>query len=153
MSLDGNNVTETKLRTSGCIDHDGDGYGVGDPSCLSSVPDCNDYNASIWGTPGETLNLRFTSATTLAWDPPADPGAESSALLYDTLVLGSAGSFQSASCAESGDGPNTTATVAAVPSVGQAFFYLTRAQNACLQGVGSLGTDSAGVPRAGANCP
>jgi hypothetical protein len=153
MSLPGNNVTETKLRTSGCVDHDGDGYGNGDPACAILVPDCNDSNASIWGTPGETLNLRFTSDTTLIWDPPADPGAPTSALLYDTLVSGAPGNFLLADCLESHDGPNTTATDLAVPSVGQGFFYLTRAQNMCPQGVGSLGTDSAGVPRAGASCP
>ena len=33
------------------------------------------------------------------------------------------------------------------------FFYLTRAQNTCPQGVGSLGTDSSGNERQGTTCP
>ena len=154
MSLAGNNVTETKLRTAGCVDRDGDGYGeISDPSCLSLVLDCNDQSASAWGTPGETLNLRFTSGTTLVWDPPAAPGAPTAALLYDTLRSVSPGDFLSASCLESDDGPNTTATAGTLPSVGQVFFYLTRAQNACPQGVGTLGTNSSGAPHAGVDCP
>jgi hypothetical protein len=154
MSLAGNSVTETKLRTAGCVDRDGDGFGeLSDPSCLSLVLDCNDASAAAWDTPGETVDLQFTSDTTLVWDPPAAPGAPTSALLYDTLRSVSPGDFLSASCLESDDGPNTTATDGTIPSVGQAFFYLTRAQNACPQGVGTLGTNSSGAPRAGANCP
>jgi len=154
MSLAGNNVTETKLRTAGCVDRDGDGYGeLSDPSCLSLVLDCNDQSASAWGTPGETLNLRFTSGTTLAWDPPAAPGAPTPDLLYDTLRSVSPGDFLSAICLESDDGPNTTATDGTIPSVGQVLFYLTRAQNGCPQGVGTLGTNSSGAPRAGVDCP
>ena len=153
VSVSGNNVTETKLRTAGCLDSDGDGYGaLGDPSCLSPTPDCNDASASAWGTPGETLNLSFTSGTTLVWDPPVDPGAPTPALLYDTLRSVSPGDFLSASCLESDDGPNTTATDSTLPSVGQAFFYLTRAQSACPQGAGTLGNSSA-APRAGVDCP
>ncbi len=153
MSLAGNNVTETKLRTAGCVDRDGDGFGaLDDPSCPSLVLDCDDESASAWGTPGETLNLRFTSGTTLVWDPPAALGAPAAALRYDTLRSGSAGDFLSASCLESDDGPNTTATDGTIPSVGQAFFYLTRAQSACLVGVGTLGTNSSGAPRAAVDC-
>ena len=37
MSLAGNNVTQTKLRTGGCIDGDGDGYETGDPSCVGPL--------------------------------------------------------------------------------------------------------------------
>jgi hypothetical protein len=154
MSLAGNNVTETKFRTAGCVDGDGDGFGaLDDPSCPSLVLDCDDQSASAWGTPGETLNLRFTSGTTLDWEPPADPGAPAPDLLYDTLRSGSPDDFLSAICLESDDGPNTTATDGTIPSVGQVLFYLTRAQNACPQGAGSLGTNSSGAPRAGVDCP
>ena len=153
-SLPGNNVTETKLRTAACVDRDGDGYGaVGDPSCASLVPDCNDQSATAWGTPGETRSLRFISKTALTWDPPSDPGAPTSALLYDVLRSSSASDFLVALCLETDDGPNTSATDGSVPSSGQAFFYLTRAQDTCAQGVGTLGTSSTGVPRLGANCP
>jgi hypothetical protein len=148
-------VTETKLRTAGCIDRDGDGYGdLADPSCPSPTADCNDREATIWGTPGPTRNLRFTSVTKLEWEPPTESGAPTSALVYDTLRSGIASNFQAAAdCVESNDGPNTTATDLAVPSAGQVFYYLTRAKNTCPQGSGSLGTDSQGNPRTGRSCP
>ncbi len=154
MSLPGNNVTETKLRTAGCIDRDGDGYGDRpDPSCASLVPDCNLDNPSIWGTPGESVNLRFTSKTVLYWDVPLAPGALASGLSYDTLRSGIKSNFLVADCVESDDGPNTTATDVELPSSGQVFYYLNRAQNACAVGVGSLGTGSTGAVRVGVSCP
>jgi hypothetical protein len=81
------------------------------------------------------------------------PGAPTSALLYDTLRSVSPGDFLSATCLEFDDGPNTTATDGTIPSVGQVLYYLTRAQDACPQGAGTLGTNSSGAPRAGADCP
>ena len=151
MTLAGNGATETKLRTSGCLDRDGDGYGGSDdPSCLSLVSDCEDGDPTVWGTPGPVLRLRFTGKHELAWDLPAEPGG--SALLHDLLRSGIASDFLLAVCVES-DGPDRTATDAAVPAAGQVFFYLTRAQNACSQGAGALGTDSSGNPRAGRSCP
>ena len=153
MSLAGNNVTETKLRTSGCIDRDGDGFGdLGDASCLSLTRDCNDQDATIWGTPGEIRNVRFVTKVAQVWDPPLAPGALTSALVYDTLRATAASAFLSASCVETGDGPNTTASDP-LPSAGQAFFYLGRAKSACPQGVGSFGTDSEGAPRPARSCP
>jgi len=54
MSLTGNNVTETKFRTAGCVDGDGDGFGaLDDPSCPSLVLDCDDQSASAWVRPGD----------------------------------------------------------------------------------------------------
>jgi FG-GAP repeat protein/VCBS repeat protein len=156
MSLQGNSITETKFRTAGCVDRDGDGYGaMGDPSCLSLTPDCNDSSATAWGTPGETGNLHFTSSTDLSWNPPAAPGAATSALLYDTLRSPSAGDFLSPSvvCIESDNGPDTTATDSAVPALGQVFFYLNRAQDSCPSGQGPLGNGSSGTPRQGRTCP
>jgi len=154
MSLAGNTITETKFRTAGCLDQDGDGYGAqGDPSCLSLTADCNDQNAVAWATPGETANLTLASTTTLSWDMPSNPGAPASSLLYDTLRSGAAGDFLSATCVETHDGPNTTAVDVSVPAVGQVLYYLTRAQNSCAAGMGSLGTSSAGTPRVGVSCP
>jgi hypothetical protein len=153
ISLAGNSVTEMKLRTSGCVDRDGDGFGDGDPSCSSLVPDCKDADPAVWGTPGETANLRFTSKTVMSWNVPANPGALASALVYDTLRSSLASSFLSAVCVESDDGPNATATDGAAPPAGQLFFYLTRAQNTCAAGTGSLGSRSSGLPRAGGGCP
>jgi hypothetical protein len=155
VSLSGNSLTETKFRTAGCIDRDADGYGaLGDASCLSLVPDCSDSSAGAWDTPGETLSLGFTTGTTLAWSPPAS-GALASALVYDTLRSTVAGDFLSLStvCIESDNGPDTVATDATVPALGQVFFYLNRAQDACPVGQGSLGTSSSGAPRQGRTCP
>jgi len=154
VSFPGKNVTETKLRTAGCIDRDGDGYGDRpDPSCASLVPDCNLDNPTIWATPGESVNIRFTSKTVLYWDVPLDPGAIASALSYDMLRSGIKSNFLAADCVESDDGPNTTATDVELPSSGQAFYYLNRAQDSCPVGVGSLGNRSGGTERAGVSCP
>ena len=153
MSLAGNNVTETKLRTLGCIDRDGDGFGDSvDASCLSLAPDCDDHDATIWATPGEIRNVRFVTKVTQVWDPPLEPGALTSALVYDTLRATAPSNFLSAACAETSDGPNTAAGDP-IPSVGQSFFYLGRAKNACPQGIGSFGTDSHGAPRPARSCP
>ena len=153
MSLAGNNVTETKLRTPGCIDRDEDGFGdLGDASCLSLSRDCNDNDASIWGTPAEIRNVRFVTKVAQTWDPPLEPGALTSALVYDTLRAVAPSDFLSATCMETSDGPNTTAADL-LPGAGQRFFYLGRAKNACPQGIGSFGTDSQGVPRPARSCP
>jgi len=154
MWLAGSNVTEAKVRTAGCVDSDGDGYGdFGDPSCASLIADCNGADPNVWGTPGETLNLTFASPTSLTWGVPADPGALASSLVYDTLRSGAPGGFLGATCVESDDGPNTTAVDVAEPASRQLFFYLSRAQSSCPSGSGSLGSDSAGTPRTGAACP
>ena len=147
-------MTESKLRTAGCLDRDGDGYGaLSDASCLSAVPECNDGAAGYWGTPGPTINLRFTSKTTLFWDRPTSPGAVASVLVFDTIRSSVAGNFMLGVCVESDNGPNLTAADASTPSIGEVFYYLNRAQNACPAGVGSLGTNSSGTERAGVSCP
>ena len=100
------------------------------------------------------MNLSFLSKTMLNWAPPIDPGATLSTLVYDTLRSGLASNFQGvADCIESNDGSNTSATDLGTPSAGQVFFYLTRAENSCGLGTGSLGTNSQGVERAGRSCP
>jgi len=154
VSLPGAGPTETKLRTAGCVDRDGDGYGgLGDPSCLSLVPDCNDGDPGAWSDPGPTAGLAFLDRSTLSWSAPASPGAPASSLVYDTLRSGAPSNFLLADCIEAGDGPNTTASDASRPSAGRAYYYLTRARNSCPSGVGSLGTTSAGTERAGTACP
>jgi hypothetical protein len=50
---------------------------------------------------------------------------------------------------------NVTATQgsdAQIPAQGRPFFYLVRADSACAGGIGSLGADSDGTPRAGRSC-
>ena len=156
ISIQGGNITETKFRTPICIDLDSDGYGaVGDPYCQNPAPDCDDSSSGVWASPGEVLNLQFMTSTSLVWDPPASPGAPVSTLVYDLLRSTTPGNYMSlgTACLESDDGPGTSATDGAVPAVGQAYFYLVRAQNACPLGQGSLGTDSGGNPRVGRACP
>jgi hypothetical protein len=154
-SVPGNNVTETKLRTAGCVDSDGDGYGdrSWDPSCASLVADCDPHEDSLWATPGPTRNLRFTSLYALAWDPPTSPGGILAATRYDVLRSAVRDDFLVGICIETNDGPNMTSAVEDEPPAGSVFYYLTRARNGCPQGVGSLGTTSAGAERAGRSCP
>jgi hypothetical protein len=87
-SLQGDGITETKLRMSGCVDHDGDGYGAsGDASCLSGVADCNDADPSMWATPGPTTNLRFTSGKTmLGWNGDGHTAYGEGSACVDTIV-------------------------------------------------------------------
>ena len=98
-------------------------------------------------------DLTFANKTALLWAPPADPGGTT--LVYDTLRSGLASDFASPSvlCLESGDGSDTSAVDVAVPGTGGVFNYLVRARNACPDGVGTLGRNSAGIERPGRACP
>ncbi len=120
--------------------------------------DCDDSNGSVWGTPGEVVGLTVAQSGILNWNPPASLGGLGPSLLYDTIRTRIRSDFVSiplAACVESDDGPNTTATDPATPPVGQAFYYLIRAQNACpgALGNGSLGTTSSGATRTARDCP
>ncbi len=138
-----------------CFDADGDGFGSpGSPACPSGgAPDCDDADGSVWTVPGEVVNLTFgADKQTLSWDVPLAPGGSASVLAYDTLRSAVASDFTgSAVCIESDDGPNTAAVDPALPSPGEVFHYLVRAENAC--GAGSLGADSTGAERTGRACP
>jgi hypothetical protein len=119
--------------------------------------DCNDANGTIWATPGEVRSLvishnQVTSTSTLSWTAPSLPGATSD--LYDTLRSTTPSNFtSSATCVETNDGSNTSATDAmALPPLG-AFFYLVRAENSCPSGQGVLGKNTAGTPTPGRTCP
>ena len=116
--------------------------------------DCNDTNATIWGRPGEVLNLVFQSDTeTISWSPPLDFGGDSVA--YDTVRSSSGSDFVTlASCVES-DGSDSIAIDSPIPTIGGVFFYLIRAENACpgTEGQGSVGTDSNGTARSARACP
>jgi len=134
----------------GCIDipdPDGDGDGVGRGAC-----DCDDTNAQIWGRPGEVLNVRFASATSIVWDPPAGPGG--SQPRYDVIRSANPSDFvASGACIESDDFANTSAGDPATPVAGQAFFYVIRAENGCALGIGPLGLSTGGYQRAARSCP
>jgi hypothetical protein len=152
LSVGGNTITETKLRTAGCVDDDADGFGaLADPSCPSATVDCADRNALVWSLPGETRDLLFgPSKTTLLWSSPTEPGTLEP-LSYDTLRGNLPTAFLT--CVPSVNPLATTNVDAAVPSPGQMFSYLTRARNACPAGTGSVGTTSAGTPRVVSACP
>jgi len=141
-------------------DGDADGYGdslssaisCGQPAGYAPLPgDCASSNAALWAPPSEALNLRFSNATTLEWNAPAEPGAVS--ILYDTLRSGGPADFVGGGTCLAADSPLLSATDATVPTMGTALHYLVRSQNGCPSGSGPLGSSSAGVPRAGLNCP
>jgi hypothetical protein len=136
---------------SGTNEADGDADGFS--TCGG---DCNDANGAIWATPGEVRSLvmshnKTTSTSTLAWTAPLLPGATS--IVYDTLRSSTPSNFTSAVCVETNDGANTIATDATALTPGSAFYYLTRAENACPSGQGVLGRNSAGMPTPGRTCP
>jgi hypothetical protein len=130
-------------------DADGDG--------ALRTSDCDDANGAIWSAPGEVRSLVLSkppgsSLTTLSWTAPLQPGG--SAPAYDTLRSAVRSSFTTATvCVESSDATNTLSTDSAQPAPGSAYFYLVRAETACVPGAGSLGAGSNGVPRAGRTCP
>ena len=88
--------------------------------------------------------------TTLAWSPPASPGATS--LLYDVIRSDVPFDFVGlpAVCLEPDDA-DTVALDTDDPASGAVFYYLPRAENACPLGEGSLGTGT--LPRTGRSCP
>jgi len=135
----------------GCTDADGDLRYV--ESACAPVPDCDDGDDRIWRTPGEVPLLTFDDAQTLSWTEPLDPGGATSSLRYDTLRSADPADFVSAAtCVESNDGADRTATDTQRPDPGQVFYYLIRAENDCPSGSGSLGTGSQVTGRAGAEC-
>ncbi len=140
-----NGVTFVEIRK---WDEDQDG--------IVGPDDCDDANDQVWSAPGESQNLllthdKETGETTLMWDPPADLGATFG--LYDTIRSDSPSNFETdAVCVET-DGSDTTSIDTDSPDVGSSFYYLTRAENTCPLGQGSLGTDSNGMERNGLNCP
>ena len=115
--------------------------------------DCNDSDGQIWAAPGETQDLAFSmDGMTLSWSAPAEPGSFSVA--YDTLRSGAPGDFgASATCVESNDSSDTSSIDGSAPAAGAVSYYLSRAENTCPEGQGSLGARSDGTLRAGRTCP
>ncbi len=132
-----------------CTGFDGDGDGV---CTAEAVPDCDDGDPTRWAVPGEVLDLRFATDADLSWSPPTDPGATSVA--YDVIRSGSASDFVGAGvCIESDDDTDTLASDAQSPAASTVFFYLSRAENDCPAGMGTLGFTSSATERAGRVCP
>ena len=138
--------TDTGARYEIQISPDGDLDGF----CTT---DCNDADGQIWSAPAETQDLTFSMDTmTLNWTAPAEPG--SFAVAYDTLRSQAAGDFGAAAiCVESNDPSDTSSTDVTAPAGGVVFYYLTRAENTCPEGQGSLGARSDGTLRTGRTCP
>jgi len=131
-------------------DPDDDDDGVLDGS------DCAPLDDEAWQLPGAVDDLSLVHAgqtggtTTLAWGPPAAAGG--TLLHYDAIVSPQAGDFVgAASCVESDDGSDETATDSIPPPAGALRFFLIRAGNAC--GDGGLGSDWLGQPRNARDCP
>lgn len=150
------------LQQSWHPDADGDGFGnpgVAVVACAQPAghvldgSDCNDGALAVWATPSETGSLLFTDGTTLAWQPPAQPGAQS--VSYDVLRSTVAADFTGSICLATGIGGTTAQDPNAPVSADPLWSYLVRARNGCpgASGVGSLGSASNGSPRAGRSCP
>ena len=145
-------VTLTDLRQAPlpCGDDlDGDG--------VSNCDDCDTNDPSIWARPSAVTGLTFAlDATSISWLAPATPGgttvsfdlirSESPQLFFDRLGPMTA-------CVAS-DSPTLGASDAAIPGLGESFFYLARPDNACpSKTFGTVGSRSDGVPRTGRFCP
>jgi len=126
-----------------CGDYDNDG------ACPPD--DCDDEDSTVWAVPGEARDLVFAGdAQTLTWDVPMDVGSSLSPL-YDIIRSAAGDDFVvGGSCVESATSLNT-ATDAADPVPGEAYFYLIRAENAC--GHGCTGWQSGGTERSACDCP
>jgi hypothetical protein len=138
------------------IDVDTDGYGLcgsGDPvNPDGNDADRDDGNTDAWAVPGEVLDIVLSDKATLDWSPSSDLGGTS--VVYDTIRSEDPGDFVTAAvCVESDAGPDTTADVSPDPGAAIVYYFLTRAENTCPSGVGTLGTDSDSVDRSGRNCP
>jgi hypothetical protein len=141
-------------------DSDGDGFGNSGATTLAcSVPadfvanatDCSDADGSVWSTPTEALDLRWTDPATLVWSPPASPGADQ--IRYDVLRSPTPSNFNAAAVCAATDTPNATLTEPSVPSLQQTLYYLARAENNCPAGSGPLGSGTNGAARSGLACP
>jgi hypothetical protein len=133
---------------AGQLDTDSDSFG--------DVCDCGSGDPQIWSEPtparGLTLQLDVQGGTTnLEWIPPLAPGATS--VRYDLLRSTDPADFATASCLESDQTADTTATDAAIPGAGSLYSYLVRVENGCPGTPGTLGHDSDGSPRTGVSCP
>jgi len=119
--------------------------------------DCNDSDSTRWSPPGEAQNIAVihnvtSGATTIQWSVPANTGG-TAAPLYDTLQSSVKSNFNSPSgvCAETNGADLSTILASLAVPVGQARYFLVRAEGAC--GQGSLGTTSAGTQITGRTCP
>jgi hypothetical protein len=138
-----NGWQEADLRVahdSGDLDNDG----------WANASDCAPADGTVWALPTEATAFKFTgtSKSNFSWTAPANAGGTQT-VLYDVLRSLSRQDFSSATCVAS-DITATSGSDATSPTSGQVFYYLVGAQNSC--GL-NFGTNSAGTPRTGRNCP
>jgi predicted lipoprotein with Yx(FWY)xxD motif len=155
-------VHPTAAEVCNAIDDDCDGvvdetFDNDQDGVTSCAGDCNDADPSLWGRPGETRSLlvsKYDTTATGTWTAPVNTGTSSCCgwplFSYDVLASSSPSVFGASSCIEARvNAPAFEDPV--VPALGEARYYLTRAQNPC--GYGSLGSDSGGTPRTAPACP
>ena len=142
-------------------DADGDGHGddsvwlqscVAPAGYVSTGGDCNDASAAVWKSPSEARDLRFESASNLAWSPPLDTGG-GAAVSYDLIRSGNARDFVTNTVCVVSDATQLSATDATDPLPGGAFYYLVGPENGCRDGSVPFGLDSSGNPISGRACP
>jgi len=132
-------------RDTACdgFDLDGDGF---------ALCDCNDASGVAWGVPGEATDMHVyhygVGYTLFLWAPPADPGG--SADYFDLVRSTNPSDFSAGTCIWV-DPLMSNANDPEDPPAGSAFFYLSRAKNAC-PAVGPLGSSSSGVPHSAPSC-
>jgi hypothetical protein len=113
-----------------CLDNDGDGF------CGAS--DCNDANANVYSPalPLETVELTKSTnnmrSTIIQWTPRIGD-------FYDVVSgtlsdLKTAENYDDAICLRNDDQDGETTDTQSPPPVGDALYYLVRAQNACGDG-------------------
>jgi hypothetical protein len=124
---------------------DGDGLGA--------CSDCDDLDSAVWAAPGEVEGLTFTSASTLAWSPPAASGGLD--VRYEVLRSGDPSFFAGwgTVCVDDASPSDTTVSDDKLPSFDYGLLaYLVRAVNDCPAGEGTVGTTSAGTARPATDC-
>jgi hypothetical protein len=174
VSLPGNGRTETDLRTAGCRDLDGDGYGSPPDTACGTGPelDCDDSLATVYpgaielcdgrdndcdhvvddvlapaGSPVLT-GLKLETGTSLTWTEMADATAYD--VVWGNLVVlrGGLGNFTTATTAcLANDHPANVVEVADVPPVGAGSWYLVRSVNCAGVGTYDSGAPSQVAPR------
>jgi hypothetical protein len=131
------------------LDHDGIGDACDadiDGDGAANASDCAPYDATVWSQPDEarSLGLENAGATRLTWTPQAQ-GA-----IYDVAggtlsQLRADGAATGASCLAGGQAQPSWDDARPAPPLGDGFYYLVRARNAC--GAGAYGTASSGAER------
>jgi hypothetical protein len=100
-----------------------------------------------YAPPAEVLDVMFTHATTLVWDPRPHAAGYN---IYRGLISTLPG-LAYGSCLQQGVVPTTTID-ATLPAPGTGFFYLVTMENGIAE-EGTKGFASSGAQRAGSACP